>query len=291
MIPRGAQLLERGHDLLTGAAAGGADGVDVEGAPDHRRGREHLRGRLRDGVEAGLNRSRFLVGIVPAGVRELAQARLDAVSETAAQVLSAAAVIGRTFDVDTVRAASGRSGEEVVAALEELCARVITVERDAAYETTDFGHERVRAAVDERSGLARRRLLNGRVAEALTLRHGDPALTARRSQLAGRADEAAAAYAAAGDRARSLAAGAEALTHYRSALALGHPQPSQLHEAIGDIHTLRGEYAAALAAYDTRPQPIRGPSGWPRSSTSWGACTSAGASGSWPSATCRRRLR
>src|SRR6202043_2358976 len=100
-----------------------------------------------------------------------------------------------------VRAASGRSGEEVVAALEELCARGIIVERDAAY---DFGHERVRAAVDERSGLARRRLLNGRVAEALTLRHGDPALTARHLELAGRADEAAAAYAAAGDRARSL---------------------------------------------------------------------------------------
>ena len=183
----------------------------------------------------------------PAGVREAVEARLDAVSETGAQVLSAAAVIGRTFDVDTVRAASGRSGEEVVAALEELCARGIIVERDAAY---DFGHERVRAAVDERSGLARRRLLNGRVAEALTLRHGDPALTARHLELAGRADEAAAAYAAAGDRARSLAAHAEALTHYRSALALGHPQPSQLHEAIGDIHTLRGEYAAALAAYD-----------------------------------------
>ena len=100
----------------------------------------------------------------PRGCGEAVEARLDAVSETAAQVLSAAAVIGRTFDVDTVRAASGRSGDEVVAALDELCARGLIVERDAAY---DFGHERVRAAVDERGGLARRRLLNGRVAEAL----------------------------------------------------------------------------------------------------------------------------
>ena len=185
--------------------------------------------------------------VAPAGVREAVEARLDAVTETAAQVLSAAAVIGRTFDLDTVRAASGRSGDEVVAALDELCARGLIVERDSAY---DFGHERVRATVDDRSGLARRRLLNGRVADALTLRHGDPAIIARHLQLAGRADEAAAAYAAAGDRARSLAAGAEALTHYRSALALGHPDPAQLHEAIGDVHTLRGEYAAALAAYD-----------------------------------------
>jgi DNA-binding SARP family transcriptional activator len=186
-------------------------------------------------------------GATPAGVSEAVSRRLDAVSETAAQVLSAAAVIGRTFDVDTVRTASGRSGDEVVAGLEELCARGLIVERDAAY---DFGHERVRAAVDERAGLARRRLLNGRVADALALRHGDAALIARHLELAGREDEAAAAHAAAGDRARALSAGAEALAHYRSALALGHPDPALLHEAIGDVHTLRGEYTAALAAYD-----------------------------------------
>ncbi len=183
----------------------------------------------------------------PAGVHEVVQTRLDAVSETAAQVLSAAAVIGRTFDSDTVRSASGRSDDEVVAALDELCARGLIVERDAAY---DFGHERVRAAVDERAGLARRRLLHGRVAEALTLRHGDAALIARHLERAGREDEAAPAYATAGDRARALSAGAEAISHYRSALALGHPDPAHLHEAIGDVHTLRGDYAAALHAYD-----------------------------------------
>ena len=44
--------------------------------------------------------------------------------------------------------------------------------------------------------------------------------------------------------------GAEALDAYRSALGLGHPQPTLLHEAIGDLHTLQGEYAAALAAYE-----------------------------------------
>ncbi len=55
---------------------------------------------------------------------------------------------------------------------------------------------------------------------------------------------------AAGDRARALSAGAEAVDHYASALALGHPDPARLHEALGDVHTLRGDYAAALAAYD-----------------------------------------
>jgi DNA-binding SARP family transcriptional activator len=189
---------------------------------------------------------RTSAGAAPA-VGEVVEARLDAVSETASQVLAAAAVIGRTFDVDTVRAASGRSAEEVAAALDELGVRGLIVERDTGY---DFGHERVRAIVERRAGLARRRLLNGRVADALAVRRGDPALTARHLQLAGREDEAALAYAAAGDRARALSAGAEALAHLGSALALGHPRPAELHEAIGDVHTLRGEYAAALAAYD-----------------------------------------
>jgi len=186
-------------------------------------------------------------GDAPVGVRDAVGSRLDAVSETAGQVLTAAAVIGRTFDVDTVRATSGRSPEEVVGALEELCARGLIVERGAAY---DFGHERVRAAVDERAGLARRRLLNGRVADALAVRNGAPAIVALHLQLAGREAEAAEAHAAAGDRARSLSAGAEAVDHYASALALGHPDPARLHEAMGDVHTLRGDYAAALSAFN-----------------------------------------
>ena len=51
---------------------------------------------------------------LPAGARELLLARLDPVSETGRQVLAAAAAIGRSFDVDTVRAASGRGDEETV---------------------------------------------------------------------------------------------------------------------------------------------------------------------------------
>ena len=57
---------------------------------------------------------------LPAGARELLLARLDPVSETGRQVLAAAAAIGRSFDVETVRAASGRGDEETVSALEEL---------------------------------------------------------------------------------------------------------------------------------------------------------------------------
>jgi predicted ATPase len=45
------------------------------------------------------------------GVKDLLRGRLRTVGEAAGQVLTAAAVVGRSFDFDTVRAASGR-GEE-----------------------------------------------------------------------------------------------------------------------------------------------------------------------------------
>src|SRR5829696_7182712 len=57
---------------------------------------------------------------LPSEVRGLVDARLGGLGDVARQVLGAAAVIGRSFDVDTVRQASGRSDEETVTALEEL---------------------------------------------------------------------------------------------------------------------------------------------------------------------------
>ena len=180
------------------------------------------------------------------GVRAAFEARLDAVSEASAQVLSAAALIGRTFDADTLRLASGRSEEEVATALEELGARGVILERDAAY---DFGHERLRAITEERIGLARRRLLHRRIAQALQSARADPAIVAGHLELSGDDAAAALAHVAAGEHARSLFAPLEAVAHFEAAIALGHPAAAELQEAIGDLHTLRGAYGDALAAY------------------------------------------
>ena len=92
-------------------------------------------------------------------------------SETARQVLAAAAVIGRSFDVDTVRAASGRGDEETVTALEELVRRGLV--REGRYDY-DFAHEQLRRLVADETGLARRRLLHGRVADALLAAGSSP---------------------------------------------------------------------------------------------------------------------
>jgi DNA-binding SARP family transcriptional activator len=197
------------------------------------------------------------------GVRDLLHARLAGVGETGRQVLAAAAVIGRSFDFDTLREASGRGEEEAVAALEALLAAglvrelgVATAEASADY---DFGHEKLRALVYEETSLARRRILHRRVAEALVARAAGrggrdagaaAGQIARHYQLAGRDAEAAGYFAQAGEHARRLFANAEALSHLETALALGHPEPGRLHEACGDARTLLGDYAAAVASYE-----------------------------------------
>ncbi len=197
---------------------------------------------------------------LPEGVRGLLHSRLAMIDEAGKQLLGAAAVIGRSFDFDTLQAASGRSDEETVAGLEALIARGLVHEvggGDGAL-TYDFGHDKLRALVYDETSLARRRLLHRRVAEALTSRAraqtppgplaGQAALHYR---LGGRNAEAAHYYKLAGDHARRLYANAEALSHFRSALALGHPDTTALHQAIGDLQTLAGEYSAALTSYQT----------------------------------------
>ena len=196
---------------------------------------------------------------LPGGVQDLLRGRLRTVGETAGQVLAAAAVVGRSFDFDTVREASGRGEEETLQSLEELVSRGLIREvRDASSvgATYDFDHDKLRTLVYEGTGLARRRLLHRRAAAALAARaRGREAgplagQVARHHRLAGQDAEAAEYYGLAGDHARALYANGEALAHYEEALALGHPDIAALHEAVGDLLTRRGEYGAALGHYE-----------------------------------------
>lgn len=190
-------------------------------------------------------------GTLPPGVRDLLESRLDSVSRGAVQVLTAAAVIGRAFAPDVVRETSGRSDEEVAVGLDELVAHGLVAESGGAY---DFSHPKLREYVYESATLARRRLLHGRAAEALARgarrRPELAALAAHHYERAGREDEAAEHFMAAGDHARGVFANAEALTHYRSALALGHAHAAGLHESIGELLTLAGRYREAIDAYE-----------------------------------------
>jgi DNA-binding SARP family transcriptional activator len=208
-----------------------------------------------------------LPALLPGGARDLLAARVRGVGDAARQVLATAAVLGRSFDVDTVRAASGRSDEEAVAALEELAARGLV--HEVAGDVYDFGHGLVRELVYQQTSLARRRLLHRRVADALAagargrrLQEPPAASIARHLELGGAAAEAADWHRRAGDQARAVFANHEALHHYRAAAALGHPDTAGLHTCVGDLETLVGNYDAALAAYTTAARAATGAERW-----------------------------
>jgi predicted ATPase/DNA-binding SARP family transcriptional activator len=196
---------------------------------------------------------------VPGSIRDLLRARLGRLSETARQLLATAAAIGHSFDVDTLRAASGRGEDETVSALDELIGRrlVREVSGDGGSLHFDFAHEQLRQVVYHETSLIRRRLLHRRVAEALRDRAPsrkapppDPAQIALHYQLAGHDELAAEYFYQAGEHARALHANAEALAHFRTALGLGYTDTATLHEALGDLLALTGAYAAATSSYD-----------------------------------------
>ena len=78
-----------------------------------------------------------------------------------------------------------------------------------------------------------------------------PAQIAQHYRQAGQDALAAGQFRAAGDQARDLYANADAVEHYRAALALASDPLSaaELHEAIGELHTLLGDYGAALSSF------------------------------------------
>ena len=192
---------------------------------------------------------------MPHGVRAVLRARLASVGEPAGQVLTTAALIGRTFDVPTLRYASGRSEEETVDAVDELLRRALIQETAGGY---GFVHDGLRELTVEATSLARRRLLHRRIADALRLDLagdgrddlGRLVLIANHERDAGRDLPAAEAFRAAGERAAALFANREAIGHDEAALALGHPDAVGLHAAIGALRTRLGDYDGAIASLE-----------------------------------------
>ena len=192
---------------------------------------------------------------MPLGVRAVLRGRLATASETAAQVLAAASVIGRSFDLGTVRHASGRSEGETVDALDESLRRGLVREAGTGF---DFAHGGLRDLAYESTSLTRRRLLHRRVAKALRLDLAGSgrddlarlALIAAHERDGGRTVDAAEAFRLAGARAAAIFANREAIDHDEAALSLGHPDVAGLRGAIGRLRTRLGDYAGAITALE-----------------------------------------
>ena len=237
---------------------------------------------------AALARAAERTDELPGGVRELLSARLDAVGETAGQLLAAAAVIGRAFDVETLRAASGRGEDETVLGLEELTRRGVIAEREEGYDVLprQAAGDRLRAhqpgpaaAAAPAGGGGAGGAAGGRGAGRAAPAGGGDGGRGGRGVPAGGRSRARAARVQRGAGGVPQCAGAGA----RRAGGAARGDRRSAHAAggvPGGDRGLRGGGRAGRVATAM----------WPRSSRSWAACTIAAAIPSWPSGTWPRRF-
>jgi DNA-binding SARP family transcriptional activator/uncharacterized protein HemY len=189
---------------------------------------------------------------LPHVARSLLETRLRSLDELDRQVLATAAAVGGPFEFETVRDASGRSEDEVLAAFERLEVRGFLDEHDDSDPGPrwEFTHDVLRRLAYESTTATRRRIVHRRLAAALRAT-GPSVQVAAHLQEAGLAAEAAAAYFAAGEAAQKLFANRDALSSYSAALALGHPDPGPIHSSMGDVCLLLGDFDGALRSYET----------------------------------------
>ena len=200
---------------------------------------------------------------LPAGVRQVIARRLARLGPAEQAALNAAAVLGAEFDLALLLATSDLDRSACVSAAGELVRRGMLEERSAAYR---FSHDQVRRVAY--AGLAGpdRQALHRRAGEALEAQRPQPvAALAYHFAEAGEAAKALRYHTGAGEEARAVYAGAEAIRHYDQALvAWSRLEPRDaapaiaLHQARGEVCQETGRFAEAegsfQAAYDLAVQ-------------------------------------
>ncbi len=193
---------------------------------------------------------------VPEGVRLVIGRRLDRLGAHARTVLTAAAVVGRTFPLDVVQACVDLSDDAVLDAIEEA-ERAQLVAADPSQRTARYGfvHELIRTTLVSGLSLPRRQRLHLKIADALerlraaSLDSHASVLAHHLYQAGGVADTGRTARVLVLAGTRALAAGAfeETLELFDHLLSLELPESDPL---LGEASEHRGEALAGLQRYD-----------------------------------------
>ena len=105
---------------------------------------------------------------VPEGVRLVVGRRLERLSEATPKLLTAAAVVGRRFDLKLVEALSGLDSDAFLEAIEEAeTAKLVVSEREGRETSCVFTHELIRNTLLGALSLPRRQRLHAQVAEVM----------------------------------------------------------------------------------------------------------------------------
>jgi len=219
---------------------------------------QHLaeEGKLFD--EAGRWKDSLRVGAidVPEGVRLVIGRRIERLGATARKVLTAAALIGRTFALDLLSAVVDASEDDVLDGVEEAeRAQLVAAQTDARDVRYEFVHELIRTTLVNQLSMPRRQRMHLKIADALE-RLRSASLDTHASVLAHHLYQAGAAADAqrtakfltiAGRRALAAGAFEDALDVCDQVLSLDLPEQDPL---VAEATERRGNALGALQRPD-----------------------------------------
>ncbi|MBN9519423.1 protein kinase [bacterium] len=150
---------------------------------------------------------------IPASLQDLLLARLDRLAADR-EVVQLAAVFGREFSFDVLRAAAGREEPALRAELGKLVAAEVLFRKGRAADGRYlFKHALIRDAAYQSLLKSRRQQFHARIADTLVARAAEPEVIAHHLTGANRPAEAAAYWLRAGQAALARTAPAEAIGH------------------------------------------------------------------------------
>ena len=201
---------------------------------------------------------------IPPGVRVVIGQRVERLSAQCRDVLAAASVMGREFQLDALMGLSELPRDQLLDVLDEALAERLLTDVPGAHGRLRFGHALIRDTLYDELTSARSLLLHRLAGEALEVIYaGD--LEPHLSELAqhfyaaapgGTTDKAIAYARRAGDRAAAQLAYEEAVRHFELALTLVTETTARCDVllALGDAHARAGDRAASKQTYDQAAQ-------------------------------------
>jgi DNA-binding SARP family transcriptional activator/tetratricopeptide (TPR) repeat protein len=202
--------------------------------------------------------------MIPRGVREVIDRRLQRLSKESRRILTLAAVLGREFPLDALNEIAELAEEELLASMDEAFATRILVEAPGGDGRARFSHALIRDTLYDELSPTRRARLHLRIGETLE-RYYEHDLEPHLAELAyhfieagtsGEIRRAVDYTLRAGDRAARLLAYEEAARLYRLALrANAKRQPPdeisgcQLLLALGDAQARAGDISSAKKTF------------------------------------------
>ena len=209
---------------------------------------------------------------VPEGVRSVINRRLERVSQESRRVLTACAIVGRSFSLELLEALDDMAGDALLAALEEAEGHHLIVPASKREARWEFSHALIRQTLAGGLSVPRRQRLHRRVGEAIERMTGEtvethvsdrahhfyaetadaqPELLAHHFTEAGLNAKAVPYWQRAGQRALERSATLEAVAHLTQALELLATLPDTPERAQQElvVQAILGPALSAIKGY------------------------------------------